>query len=330
MHISLGYSCKEPPFYPSASPNLSSQSSPHTPSRVSAKVLPVNFLCKMFAIEMGLEQLIPHCHPFSLSSLYSLQAVSFPLHRSQADSLFSYVSTCYTHYTCVHKYMYVHAYIIHTQDRHTYTRHHAEFILQLVCVLVQTRQRCTEQPLQGLVLGRGYLSLPAVTRCLCLGVNLQMSLLPHQYAHCYRCSPGLSMCISKRDCFPADSLVLWATHFPSLSKKEILAFQLPCRLLSLESVVIAFCLRPFSLSFIFNILFQVTSNSNFIHQSFSAVRAMMGCSYLLTPSQPSKTAFCTLVHNLVSALFSLQISGSLEMQTILCVSLFHGPTVSCI
>lgn len=68
-------------------------------------------------------------------------------------------------------------------------------------------------------------ALPAVTRrCLCLGVNLQMSLLPHQYAHRYCRSPGLSMRISKRDCFPADSLVLWATRFPSLSKKEILCF----------------------------------------------------------------------------------------------------------
>lgn len=65
-------------------------------------------------------------------------------------------------------------------------------------------------------------ALLAVTKCLCLGVNLQMSLLPYQYVHRYCRSPGLSMRISKRDCFPADSLLLWAPHFPSLSKKEIL------------------------------------------------------------------------------------------------------------
>lgn len=133
------------------------------------------------------------------------------------------------------------------------------------------------------------MALPAVTRCLCLGVNLQMSLLPHQYAHRYCRSPGLSMRISKRDCFPADSLVFGPHTSPLCLKRKFFAFQLPCRLLSLKSVVIAFCLRPFSLSFIFNILFQVTSNSNFIHQSFSAARAMMGCSYLLTPSQPLET-----------------------------------------
>lgn len=57
--------------------------------------------------------------------------------------------------------------------------------------------------------------------------------------------------------------------------------------------------------YLLNILFQVMSNSSFIHQSFSAAGAMMGCSYLPMPFQLLKIAFCTLVYNLVSALFSL-------------------------
>lgn len=141
-------------------------------------------------------------------------------------------------------------------------------------------------------------ALPTVTRCLCLGVHLQMSLLPRQYVQHYCHSPSLSMCISKRDCSSADSLVLWATQSPFLLKRKFFAFQLPCYLLSLKSVVVAFCLHPFSLSFTFNILFRVTRNSGFIHQSFSAARAMMGCSYLPMPSQPLQIAFCTLVYNL--------------------------------
>lgn len=90
-----------------------------------------------------------------------------------------------------------------------------------------------------------------------------------------------------------------------LKQEKSLLFSFHAIFYLLKSVLVAFCLHPFSLSFIFNILFQVMSNSSFIHQSFSAAGVMMGCSYLPMPSQPLKIAFCTLVYNLVSALFSL-------------------------